>query len=306
MNTTGKPATTRPDLRKYAWLAIGTALVTVLLKAGAWAITGSVGLLSDAAESMVNLVAAIVALVSLTIAARPADDDHHFGHTKAEYFSAALEGIMVFVAAASIIYLGIERLLNPRPLESLGIGLAISMVAAVLNAIVGRILIRVGNRHRSITLRADGRHLMADVYTSVGVVVGLGLAWVTGWNWMDPVVAILVGVNILVTGYRLISESTAGLMDASLSPEDNARIQVILDAHTEKGRIEFHAVRTRESGARQFMEMHMLVPGDWSVQRGHDVMEDLVDEIVAQFPAMRVTGHLEPIADPRSYEDMAL
>jgi cation diffusion facilitator family transporter len=297
---------TRPDLRKYAWLAIGTAVLTVLLKASAWAITGSVGLLSDAAESMVNLVAAIVALVSLTIAARPADDNHHFGHTKAEYFSAALEGIMVFVAAASIIYLGIERLLNPRPLESLGIGLAISMTAAVLNGIVGRILIKVGTRHRSITLRADGKHLMTDVYTSIGVVVGLGLAWVTGLNWLDPVVAILVGVNILFTGYRLITESTAGLMDISLSPEDNARIHAILDAHTEQGRIEFHAVRTRESGARQFMEMHMLVPGDWTVQRGHDAMEDLIDEIVAEFPAMRVTGHLEPISDPRSYEDMTL
>ncbi|WP_133000148.1 cation diffusion facilitator family transporter [Luteimonas arsenica] len=301
-----EPAAARPDLRKYAWLAIGTAVLTVLLKASAWAITGSVGLLSDAAESMVNLVAAIVALVSLTIAARPADDDHHFGHTKAEYFSAALEGIMVFVAAASIIYLGVERLIHPRPLESLGIGLAISMVAAVLNGIVGRILIRVGTRHRSITLRADGKHLMTDVYTSFGVVLGLGLAWITGWNWLDPVIAILVGVNILVTGYRLVSESTAGLMDASLSPEDNARIQAILDAHVEPGRIEFHAVRTRESGARQFMEMHMLVPGEWTVQRGHDAMEDLVEKIVAEFPAMVVTGHLEPVADPRSYEDMVL
>lgn len=306
MESTRNPSTTPPDLRKYAWLAIATAVVTVLLKGAAWAITGSVGLLSDAAESMVNLVAAIVALVSLTIAAKPADDNHHFGHSKAEYFSAALEGILVFVAAASIIYLGVERLLNPRPLESLGIGLAVSMVAAVLNGVVGRILIGVGKRHRSITLRADGQHLMTDLYTSVGVVVGLALAWLTGWNWMDPVIAILVGVNILVTGYRLMSESTAGLMDASLSPEDNARIQAILDAHTETGRIEFHAVRTRESGSRQFMEMHMLVPGDWTVQRGHDAMEDLVEKIVAQFPAMSVTGHLEPIADPRSYEDIAL
>jgi cation diffusion facilitator family transporter len=306
MKRIDRPAATRPDLRKYAWLAIGTAVLTVLLKGSAWAITGSVGLLSDAAESMVNLVAAIVALVSLTIAARPADHNHHFGHTKAEYFSAALEGIMVFVAAASIIYLGIERLLNPRPLESIGIGLAISMVAAVLNGVVGQVLIRVGTRHRSITLRADGRHLMTDVYTSVGVVVGLGLAWLTGWYWMDPVIAILVGVNILVTGYRLIAESSAGLMDASLSPEDNASIQAILDTHTEKGRIEFHAVRTRESGSLQFMEMHMLVPGEWTVQRGHDAMEDLVEKIVAQFPHMRVTGHLEPVSDPRSYEDMTL
>ena len=301
-----EPPPPPPDLRKYAWLAIATAVLTVLLKGSAWVVTGSVGLLSDAAESLVNLVAAIVALVSLTIAARPADDDHHFGHGKAEYFSAALEGIMVFVAAASIIYLGIERLLAPRPLEAVGIGLAISAAAAVLNGIVGRILIDVGTRHRSITLRADGKHLMTDVYTTIGVMLGLGLAWLTGWLWLDPVIAILVGLNILVTGYRLISESTAGLMDGSLSTEDNARILAILEARTEKGRIEFHAVRTRESGARQFMEMHMLVPGDWSVQRGHDAMEDLVDEIVAAFPAMRVTGHLEPIADPRSYEDMSL
>ena len=306
MKTKDGPVTTTPDLRKYAWLAIAAAVLTVLLKGSAWAITGSVGLLSDAAESMVNLVAAIVALISLTIAARPADEGHHFGHSKAEYFSALLEGVMIFVAAASIIYLGIERLLNPRPLQSLGIGLAISIVAAVLNGVVGRILIQVGTEHRSITLRADGKHLMADVYTSVGVVVGLGLAWLTGWDWLDPVIAILVGVNILVVGYRLMSESASGLMDATLSPEDNARIQAILDAHAEPGRIEFHAVRTRESGARQFMEMHMLVPGDWTVLRGHDAMEDLVEKIVAEFPAMRVTGHLEPVSDPRSYEDMAL
>ena len=305
MQCTSEVAAT-PDLRKYAWLAIGTAVVTVLLKGSAWAITGSVGLLSDAAESMVNLVAAVAALVALTIAARPADHNHHFGHTKAEYFSAALEGVMVFVAAASIIYLGIDRLLNPRPLESIGIGMMISLLAAVINGVVGRILIKVGSRHRSITLRADGKHLMTDVYTSVGVVVGLLLVWLTGWEWLDPVVAILVGVNILVTGYRLISESAAGLMDVSLSAEDNARILAILEAHTEKGRIEFHAVRTRESAARQFMEMHMLVPGDWTVQRGHDAMEDLIERIVAEFPAMRVTGHLEPVSDPRSYEDIHL
>src|SRR5699024_11018906 len=196
--------------------------------------------------------------------------------------------------------------MNPRPLESIGIGMVISLLAAVINGVVGRILIKVGTRHRSVTLRADGKHLMTDVYTSVGVVVGLLLVWLTGWEWLDPVVAILVGVNILVTGYRLVSESAAGLMDVSLSPKDNARILAILEAHTEKGRIEFHAVRTRESAARQFMEMHMLVPGDWTVQRGHDAMEDLIERIVAEFPAMRVTGHLEPVSDPRSYEDIHL
>lgn len=305
MNNTRTPGAA-PDLRKYAWLAIGTALLTALLKASAWAITGSVGLLSDAAESLVNLVAAIVALISLTIAAKPADENHHFGHGKAEYFSAALEGIMVFVAAASIIYLAINRLINPLPLESLGIGLAISLVAAVANGVVGRILVNVGTHHNSITLRADGKHLLTDLYTSVGVVVGLALVWLTGWNWMDPVLALLVGVNILITGYRLISESTAGLMDGSLPPADNARIQAILDAHTENGRVEFHAVRTRVSGARQFMEMHMLVPGDWSVQHGHDALEELVDRIVGEYPAMHVTGRLEPISDPSSYQHAPL
>ncbi|NLC60489.1 MAG: cation transporter [Gammaproteobacteria bacterium] len=295
-----------PDLRKYAWLSIATALVTMLLKSGAWVITGSMGLLADAAESLVNLVAAVAALVAVTIAAMPADENHHFGHSKAEYFSAALEGILVVVAAGSIIYLAVDRLLNPRPLDSLGLGLALSIVSALFNGVVGQVLIRVGRRHRSVALRADGTHLMADVYTSAGVVVGLALVWATGWEWLDPVIAILVGVHILVGGYRLISESTGGLMDASLSPEDNARIQEILDAHTEKGRIEFHSVRTRESAARQFMEMHMLVPGDWTVRRGHDVMEDLIDRINEEFPAMRVTGHLEPISDPRSYEDMHL
>lgn len=294
------------DLRKYAWLAIATALFTMALKAVAWLVTGSVGLLADAAESTVNLVAGIVALIALTVAAKPADKNHHFGHSKAEYFSALVEGIMVFLAAGSIIFLAVQRLLNPRELEAIGIGLAISIVAGVVNGVVAVVLIRAGNRHSSITLRADGKHLMTDVYTSVGVVVGIGLVWVTGWNWLDPVVAILVGLNILVTGFRLISESTAGLMDVSLSKQDNARIHALLATHTQQGVIEFHAVRTRESGARQFMEMHMLVPDDWSVRQGHDAMEDLVEEICQEFPRMTVTGHLEPISDPRSYEDMEL
>lgn len=306
MHGTGRRTGTAPDLRKYGWLAIATAVATVLLKGTAWAVTGSAGLLADAAESLVNLVAAIAALIALTIAARPADENHHFGHTKAEYFSVALEGVMVFVAAGSIIYLGAERLANPRPLEAIGFGVGISLLAAVINGVVGQVLIKAGRRHRSVTLGAEGRHLMTDVYTSIGVVLGLALVWVTGWEWLDPVVAILVGLHILITGYGLMSESVAGLMDASLSPEDNARIHAILEAHTQKGHIEFHAVRTRESAARQFMEMHMLVPGDWTVSRGHDAMEDLIEKIAAEFPAMRVSGHLEPISDPRSYEDMHL
>lgn len=294
------------NLTRFGWLAVATALATIALKTAAWLVTGSVGLLADAAESVVNLVAAIVALVVLHIAAKPADKNHHYGHTKAEYFSAAVEGIMIFVAAATIIVFATERLINPQELEAVGVGVAISMVAAVFNGVVARILITAGRKHRSITLRADGNHLMTDVYTSVGVVVGIGLVLLTGWNWLDPIVAIAVGINILIAGSRLIAESTAGLMDISLSREDNERIREILADHTVSGTVEFHALRTRESGRRQFMEMHMLVPGAWSVQKGHDAMEDLVDVIVAEFPGMTVTGHLEPIEDPRSYEDMEL
>ncbi len=293
------------DLSRFGWLAVAAALVTITLKTGAWWLTGSVGLLSDAAESVVNLVAAVVALVVLKVAARPADKNHHFGHTKAEYFSAAVEGIMIFVAAATIIVFAIQRLLAPRDLTEVGLGLMISLVATAVNGVVAVVLIRAGRQYRSITLKADGQHLMTDVWTTIGVVLGVGLVWITGWDWLDPVVAIGVGVNIMWTGYRLIRESADGLMDVSLPKEDNARLREILASHTGGG-IDFHAVRTRESGARQFMEMHMLVPGAWTVQRGHDAMEDLIDEINAEFPDLRITGHLEPIEDPRSYEDMHL
>lgn len=299
-NTSPRP---RPDLTRYAWLAVAAAVVTIALKTGAFLVTGSAGLLADAAESVVNLVAAVVALIALKVAARPPDHNHHFGHTKAEYFSAAVEGIMIFVAAASIIVFAIGRIIQPRELEELGIGIVITLVATVLNGVVGGVLLRAGKRHHSITLRADGKHLMTDVYTSVGVVVGIGLVMLTGWEVLDPIIAIAVGVNILWAGYGLIRESTGGLMDISLPVEDNARLQEILDART-SDTMAFHAVRTRESGARQFMEMHMLVPGAWTVQQGHDAMEDLIDEIQAEFPNLWVTGHLEPIEDPRSYEDM--
>lgn len=212
---------------------------------------------------------------------------------------------MIFVAAVSIVAFAIQRLLSPQPLEAVGIGLAISAVAAAVNGAVGVTLIRAGRRHNSITLRADGRHLMTDVVTSVGVVLGVLLVWITGWLWLDPVVALGVGANILWTGWRLVKESTEGLMDITMGPEQNARLRQILDEHT-TDEVEFHAVRTRVSGRQQFMEMHMLVPGEWSVQRGHDAMEDLIDVIVGEFPDLHVSGHLEPIEDPRSYEDIAI
>lgn len=234
-------------LTGYAWLSIAAALVTIGLKTAAWYVTGSVGLLSDAAESLVNLVAAIMALVALTIAAKPADHNHHYGHTKAEYFSATIEGLMIFVAAAFILVSSIDRFFNPQALDNIGIGLGISLVAAAINGGVAVVLIRVGRRHRSITLVADGKHLLTDVWTSAGVVVGVLLVALTGWTRLDAVIAFLVGVNILVTGWRLITQSTAGFMDVSLPKDDNDRIKAILASFT-SNEVQFHALRTREAG----------------------------------------------------------
>ncbi|GAA1170373.1 cation diffusion facilitator family transporter [Ornithinimicrobium humiphilum] len=293
------------DLTRFAWLSIAAALVTIGLKSSAWLMTGSVGLLSDAAESLVNLVAAVVALVALRVALRPPDANHHFGHSKAEYFSAAVEGLMIFIAAALILMTSVQRFLDPQPLENLGIGLAVSVLASVVNGTVAWILIRAGRKHRSIVLTADGRHLLTDVWTSVGVVAGVGLVWLTGWDRLDPIVAFAVGLNILVTGWNLIRSSTAGLMDVSLPKEDNDRIREILEGWTSE-EVQFHAVRTRESGHRRFMEMHLLVPGEWTVKRGHDLSEDIIESLMEAYPDLRVSCHLEPIEDPRSYEDMGV
>lgn len=293
-------------LKKFAWLSVATAIVTIALKVVAWWVTGSVGLLADAAESVVNLVAAVVALVAITVAERPADDDHQFGHSKAEYFSAGVEGAMIFVAASFILYTGVERLINPQPIGALGLGLAISVVAAVINGVVGALLVRAGTRHRSPTLKADGKHLITDVITSAGVVVGLLLVWITGWEFLDPVMAVAVGLNILFIGYRLVHESGMGLMDATLPEADNRTIEAVLDRHREPGSVDFHELRTRESGKWRFVEFHVLVPGDWSVERGHDLVEAVEQEIHTALPHSHITTHLEPIEDERAYNDVHL
>lgn len=293
-------------LKKFAWLSVAASVVTIVLKAGAWWLTGSVGLLSDAAESLVNLVAAIVALIAITIAERPADDDHQFGHSKAEYFSAGVEGAMIFLAAGSIIVLAVERLLNPQDLEQLGIGLLVSVIASILNAVVGTMLIRAGRKNRSVTLTADGKHLLTDVITSVGVVVGVGLVWITGWTALDPIVAIAVGINILFVGSGLVRESAMGLMDATLSDEDNATIEAVLDRYRRSGEVDFHELRTRESGMRRFVEFHALVPGAWSVERAHDLVEKVESEIRDKLPDSHIASHLEPIEDDRAYNDVHL
>lgn len=291
------------DLSRFAWLSIAAAAVTILLKTLAWRITGSVGLLSDAAESLVNLVAAIIALVALKVSIRPPDKNHHFGHSKAEYFSAGAEGMMIFIAAAVIMYTAVQRFIHPRPIEDVGIGLLVSVLASVVNGLVAWVLLKNGRQRRSMTLIADGKHLLTDVWTSVGVLVGVGLVWLTGWQRLDPIVAFAVGVNILVTGAKLVGQSGTALLDVSLPKEDNEAIRDFLDAHS-NDHVKFHAVRTREAGYRRFLEFHMLVPGSWTVKQGHDAMEDLIDEILDEWPEMRVSGHLEPIEDPRSYEDM--
>ncbi|WP_338855450.1 cation diffusion facilitator family transporter [Gordonia hongkongensis] len=302
MTTTRTP---RRDLSAFAVLSIVTAIVVIGLKLIAWRVTGSVGLLSDALESTVNLVAAIGAFVALRVAAKPPDRSHNFGHTKAEYLSAVFEGVMIVVAAVVIVATAVDRLLHPEELDEVGMGLAISVGATVVNAVVGWVLIRAGRRHRSLTLEPDGRHLMTDVWTTAGVVVGVFLVAVTGWLPLDPLIAIAVAANILVVGGRLVWRSGAGLMDSALPDDLRAAIDAVLARHR-ADRIDFHDVRTREAGHERFVQLHMLVPGDWSVQRAHDLAETIEDELRAAVDDLTVTLHVEPINDPRAYEDWRL
>ena len=286
-----------PRLERYAWLSIAAAVATIALKATAYLVTGSVGLLSDAAESTVNLVAAVIALIALRVAARPPDAGHPYGHGKAEYLSAGLEGLMIFVAAAVILAGAVDRFLHPVELERLGIGLVIATVATAVNGAVGVVLIRVGRRHRSATLSADGKHLMTDVWTSVGVLVGVLLVAVTGWPRLDPVVAGIVGLNILLTGYRLVAGSADALLDAALSPQELATLTAVLNRFRTT-EIDFHGVRTRRSGQRRFVTVHVLVPGAWTVQRGHDLAEQVESAIGRALPQATVQTHLEPREKP--------
>lgn len=295
----------RSSLTRYAWLSIAAALVTISLKVGAFLITGSVGLLSDAAESLVNLVGAVVALVMLTIASRPPDEEHAYGHDKAEYFSSGVEGTLIFIAAIAIAWAAIPRLFNPQPIESAGIGLVIAGIASVINFGVSRVLMRAGKKYNSITLEADAQHLMTDVWTSVGVIVGVAAVAVTGWYILDPLIALAVAGNIVWTGYHLIRRSVLGLMDTVLPPEELKQVNAILEKYKTQG-VAFHALRSRESGARRFVSMHVLVPGEWTVQRGHALLEQIEAEIRAAIPAVTVFTHLEALNDPASYDDTKL
>jgi cation diffusion facilitator family transporter len=295
----------RRSLRRYAVISILAALATIGLKGWAYAVTGSVGLLSDAFESLVNLAAAIVAFIALTAAARPEDEDHRYGHSKAEYFSSGFEGALIMLAAASILYASVRRLLSPRPIEQLTLGVGISVAASVINLLVARVLFRAARRHQSITLDADAHHLMTDVWTSLGVVVGIWAASATGWQRLDPIVAIAVALNIVYTGVNILRRSLMGLLDTAIPDELQRGVTDILARHTSGG-VRFHALRTRQAGAWRFIDFHVLVPGNWSVKRGHDLLERLEEEVRAAVPNSTVFTHLEPVEDPVSWEDTRL
>lgn len=294
------------SLTGYAWLSIAAAIVTISLKMAAWQMTGSVGLLSDALESVVNLVAAIVALIALTVAAREPDEEHAYGHGKAEYFSSGLEGGLIFLAACGIFYTAIPRLIHPEPLQEVGIGLVLAAIASVINGLVGWRLMKAAREYRSITLESDARHLFTDVWTSVGLVAGLLIVAATGWTRLDALFAIAVGIHIVFTGIELIKRSISGLLDAAISDEDMAALQHVLDAYQRDQGVLTHAVRTRQAGRRQFASMHVLVPGTWTVTRGHELVEALEADIREALPGTTVFTHLEPIEEPESWNDTGL
>jgi cation diffusion facilitator family transporter len=283
-------------------LSTAAALATIVLKTVAWRLTGSVGLLSDAMESGVNLIAALGAFWALTLAAKPADRTHHYGHFKAEYFSSGLESVLIVVAALAILHAAIGRLQQPQPLEQVGIGLGISLAATALNALVAWVLLKASRRFDSITLRADAHHLLTDVWTSTGVVVGIGLVKLTGLTILDPLIAIAVALNIVYTGWTLFHETASGLLDRSLPDPEQRRLEDLLAAY-ESDEIRFHALRTRVAGSRRFVSFHVLVPGHWSVRAGHDLCEELEHKVAATLTRTHVLTHLEPLEDPRAWDD---
>jgi cation diffusion facilitator family transporter len=295
----------RASLVRFAWLSIAAAIATIALKAAAWWLTGSVGLLSDALESFVNLGAAIVTLAMLTVAARPPDEEYAYGYSKAEYFASGLEGALILVAAVAIGYAAIGRLLAPQPIERIGLGLGVSVVASAINFGVARVLARAGRRYRSIALEADAQHLMTDVWTSAGVVSGVALVGLTGWLWLDPLIALAVAAHIVWIGVGIVRRSVVGLLDRALPEAERRAIDAVLDGFRAEG-IEFHALRTRAAAGRSFVSMHVLVPGAWSVQRGHDVVEAIEERVREAVAGASVFTHLEPREDPASYQDETL
>jgi len=298
--------TKRENLKRFAWLSVLAAILTISLKMAAYFLTGSVGLLSDALESVINLVAAVMALLMLSLAARPPDDEHAFGHDKAEYFASGIEGMLILFAAVSIGWAAISRLLAPQPIEQIGIGLLLSLVATLINFFVARVLIRTGKKHRSIILEADGQHLMTDVWTSIGVVAGISAVAVSNWYVLDPLIALLVAANIIWTGIKLMRRSALGLMDTAVAAPSQKAIRGVLDRYATREGIEYHALRTRQSGTRQFASVHILVPGKWTVHEGHQLLEQIEADIRRAVAGTIVFTHLESLEDPASWHDIEL
>lgn len=296
---------TARSARSYAVLSIAAAICTILLKSFAYKLTGSVGLLSDAMESVVNLLAALVAFWMLSLAAKPPNDEHPYGHSKAEYFSSGAESVLIVIAAISIAITALPRLLHPEPIQQLGLGLGLSLIATAVNAGVAWILLKAGRRLNSITLRADAHHLLTDVWTSAGVILGILLVQATGWLVLDPLIAMLVAVNIIWAGFRLLRESGSGLLDQAIPVAEQQQVKAILAGYAAQG-IQFHALRTRVAGARRFISVHVLVPADWTVERGHNLCDQLEVEIAQKIPQTSVITHLEPLDDPRSDLDQLL
>jgi cation diffusion facilitator family transporter len=292
-------------VRRMALLSIATSVGTIVLKFGAYFLTGSVSLWSDALESLVNLAAGLVAMGALTLAAQPADDRHAYGHDKAEYFSSGVEGTLILVAAASIVWSALHRFAEPQALEHLGPGILVALLAGAMNFATSRVMLRVGRQHDSITIEADAHHLMTDVWTSVGVVVGVGAVGLTHWQWLDPVVALVVAANIVWTGVQIVRKSVFGLMDTPIDPGEQEALRRVMEPYVSEG-IQYHALRTRQSGARRFVSLHVLVPGAWSVRQGHGLLERLEADIRRVIPSVSVLTHLEAIEDPASFEDVRL
>ena len=294
------------QLERYAWLSVAAAVATITLKTLAWWLTGSVGLLSDALESVVNLAAALLALSMLRLAASPPDADHPYGFSKAEYFSAGIEGALIVLASAGIVWAAIPRLMAPRELDMPLAGLALTIIASAINLAVAMVLLRAGREHHSITLEADGRHLLTDVWTSAGVIVGVALVFATGWLYLDPLIAIAVSLHILWTGFGLMRRSVRGLLDPAISSEEQREIAKLIAEYSHRYGISFHAVRTRQAGARRFVSFHLLVPDAWTVAQAHQLSEEIEARMRSMVPNAAIFTHIEPISDPASYDDQEL
>lgn len=293
------------SLTRFARLSIMTALVTILLKVIAYLLTGSVGLLSDAMESLVNLAAAGMAFWMLKLSEKPPDEKHMYGHSKAEYFSSVFEGTLILFAAVGISWTALQRIFVPRPIEQPALGLFISMLAALINLLVARKLITAGQKYHSLTLEADGRHLLTDVWTSVGVFIAIVGVMITGVQLLDPLVALFIAFNIVVSGFRIIGQSVMGFMDTAISEKEKRELYLVLEEFATKG-VQFHGIRTRQSGVRRFVSMHVLVPGEWPIRKGHDLLERIEAKIREKISNITVFTHLEPLEDEKSWADITL